>query len=196
VAAIKMLTDRDIRVEPTYIITRDNFSDRHNVIQMMNAMNVEYTATPVIFNRVNGDSLPLKYRINSEEMEQVMIENIYHPVNNRCNAARARFRVNAIGKVYPCEFIRYEVGDLRKSTFTEILNSKELSQIRDMDFNHIDACKDCAMIANCPNCAGLAYLETGKLGTVSKESCRLASIYYGLLDQGRIKIDNKKSKVE
>lgn len=92
-----------------------------------------------------------------------------------CRAGQQAVSINPQGKVWPCNALPIECGDLRAQSFAEIWSgSRELDQVRDLRWARIAECNACRLRSYCQRCHGMALLEQGEVRGPSLEACRHA----------------------
>ncbi|HWN68824.1 MAG TPA: radical SAM protein, partial [Haliangium sp.] len=92
-----------------------------------------------------------------------------------CRAGQQAVSINPQGKVWPCNALPIECGDLRAQSFAEIWGgSRPLDEVRTLRWAEIAECNACRLRAYCQRCHGMALLEQGELRGPSLEACRHA----------------------
>ena len=92
-----------------------------------------------------------------------------------CRAGQQAVSINPQGKVWPCNALPIECGDLRAQSFAEIWSgSQQLDEVRQLRWAAIAECNVCTLRAYCQRCHGMALLEQGALRGPSLEACRHA----------------------
>jgi radical SAM protein with 4Fe4S-binding SPASM domain len=105
-----------------------------------------------------------------------------------CRAGQQAVSINPQGKVWPCNALPIECGDLRVQSFAEIWSgSRPLDQVRQLRWAEIADCNVCGLRSYCQRCHGMALLEQGALRGPSLEACRHAvAVRDSLRDRGLI----------
>lgn len=92
-----------------------------------------------------------------------------------CRAGQQAVSINPQGKVWPCNALPIECGDLRVQPFAEIWSgSRPLDEVRQLRWAEIAECNACGLRSYCQRCHGMALLEQGALRGPSLEACRHA----------------------
>jgi radical SAM protein with 4Fe4S-binding SPASM domain len=92
-----------------------------------------------------------------------------------CRAGQQAVSINPQGKVWPCNALPIECGDLRAQSFADIWGgSRPLDEVRQLRWAEIAECNVCRLRAYCQRCHGMALLEQGALRGPSLEACRHA----------------------
>jgi radical SAM protein with 4Fe4S-binding SPASM domain len=92
-----------------------------------------------------------------------------------CRAGQQAVSINPQGKVWPCNALPIECGDLRAQSFAEIWGgSRPLDEVRKLRWAEIAECNVCRLRSYCQRCHGMALLEQGALRGPSLEACRHA----------------------
>jgi len=91
-----------------------------------------------------------------------------------CNAGRQACCISPEGKVYPCVALRWECGDLREKTLSDIWNhSPVLAVLRGYAEEDFEQCRRCRWKRVCEFCPGMGYGEHGNMLVPSAELCRI-----------------------
>ncbi len=101
------------------------------------------------------------------EKPMVMFDPAFGPLPpdyqfHECVAGVQTMYVASTGAVYPCTSLispRFEVGNIRNRTLTEIWNHPKMTEVANFDCSTIHGkCSDCDHISNCHGgCRGIAY---------------------------------------
>lgn len=92
-----------------------------------------------------------------------------------CRAGQQAVSINPQGKVWPCNALPIECGDLRAQSFADVWGgSRPLDEVRQLRWAEIAECNVCRLRAYCQRCHGMALLEQGALRGPSLEACRHA----------------------
>ena len=135
--------------------------------------NFTYKASPVIFEKNDGDKTPVKLRVDKEKLKIVLKEldtsdrvgkmKLYkyeHP----CAALFYTISIDANGDVYPCNSVQYKVGNVYENTLYEIWHrSEELKYIQSIKNSDLKECINCQYKEFCDRCPGMALKEGGDL---------------------------------
>ena len=90
-----------------------------------------------------------------------------------CGAGRTAFCVNPYGDLYPCVAWPQVVGNVLEEDFMQLWQgSAMLAELRETGFNLSEECVTCQILADCPLCPALSFLEEGDPGATSRERCR------------------------
>lgn len=195
VQAIEILKETGIKVEIAFPMMRHNFKERYAVKQLAESMDCVISPSPIITARNDGSKDTHSLRLTNGQMVQFLEDKdfsglyagrkpfqdhqFYLGISNLLEATPcySGFNTCAItpsGKVLPCNQLLYEVGDLRKTEFSEIwYNSSGLRYLRGLKIKDIKKCSVCENLTYCARCPGLAFLEGGDLLGRSPENCRI-----------------------
>ena len=181
IRGIKLLVARGVRTSMKVVAMNFNFPEMNRMRQLAERLGVEVNFSALVYPRINTSLEPLRYRVDDEQLKQLMLDGLYLPSPDPCGAGRNKCVISPTGEVYPCEFARIHVGDLKNQTFAEIWRSDELQKIRDQKmFECPDTCLNCPFRKNCPRCPAMAYLEDGNIVGKSSEACRIARLYFSI----------------
>jgi radical SAM protein with 4Fe4S-binding SPASM domain len=204
-AAAKRLIERDVSVLLKAPVMQSNLDDLADLANLARNLGAEWTFDPKLRSMENGEQEPILMRMNQAELRRFYRDEIgeflseaykdvgeglaARPLNQTpCRAGQQACAINPRGKVWPCNSLPIEVGDLRKEPFKQIWSgSDELDDIRDMRWARIDECRVCELRPYCQRCHAMAYLEHGKLKGPSLEACRHAvTVRDTLKEQGLV----------
>ncbi|GAB6116871.1 hypothetical protein JCM16816_04680 [Thermoanaerobacter brockii subsp. lactiethylicus] len=161
------------------VLNTENVNEIYLLKDFLEQLNIEHEVSPLIFPTLYGDPSPTNYRLNEQQLKQV-IKNLNIKIGgNICTAGVSRFRITPDGDVNPCEMLRHiSFGNINKVKFQDILISEKRERWIKVVKNKIinEKCGECNLKRFCINCMGLSYLETGKLDSVSQFACLLARV--------------------
>lgn len=199
VAGIRLLRGAGVKVEVAFPLMNQNFNERFLVKQLAESMGCAISPSHIITARNNGSTDTFSLRINDKQLREFLEDRefsnlyagrkpfqdhqFYFGFSDIMNAAPCYSGFNSCaispsGKVYPCNQLLHEVGDLNHQTFSEIWHySIQLQQLRNLKIRDLTKCSSCSMISECARCPGLALLEGGQLLEPSPENCRVTTIY-------------------
>ena len=198
IQAIHALKSTDVKVELAYPMMRQNFQERYQVWEMAKSLGCVISPSPIITARNSGSTDTHDLRLTDEEFRQFYADQelsalysgrkpfsthmLYFGFTDLLEAAPcySGFNTCAIspeGKVYPCNQLLYEVGDLTQNTFDEIWHGESLQKLRKYKVRDLTKCSTCPQLSTCARCPGLALLEGGDLLGPSPENCRQTHIY-------------------
>ncbi len=198
IRGISLLKDAGIKVEIAFPIMNKNFHERYMVRNLVTSMDCLISPSHMITARNNGSRDTFSLRLNDRQLTQFLEDKelsgfyagrkpfqdheFYFNFSNIFEAAPCYSGFNScaitpLGKVLPCNQLLYEVGDLKKQSFSEIWhNSPQLKRLRRLTLRDLEKCADCELLYSCARCPGLAFLEGGDLLGPSPENCRVAKI--------------------
>ena len=142
-------------------------------------------ASPYLFCRTDCNKDPIELRMDSNELKKVMpvVDEIigFSPQKRNaddymCPTLQHSFGISANGKVFPCNAMFYEVGDIRVNRLGEIWLSEKLSKVKQLRFKDLTKCSGCAISNYCVRCAGIALGETGNMLNDFPFACKVAQI--------------------
>jgi radical SAM protein with 4Fe4S-binding SPASM domain len=205
-SAVKILRDRNVNLLIGGVLMRQNVNDYSKVYEFAQSMGASFQGDPRVTSRNNGDSFPLRFRIDEEDLFRVWKDPLFsaQPRNEReefhpphsphsnddwgdilCGAAHALFYISPYGDVYPCVQFPAFCGNLRNEFFEKIwYHSPQMLEVRSTMPSQLPICSKCNLVEHCRTCPGLAYIEEGDFRTLSKTACREARIISDL-NKGR-----------
>lgn len=149
---------------------------------------------PMIYPRLNGDTVPCDYRLSMEELLEIKksdpeIWDEYQrglkagfPDLNRdknflyhCNAWMNQFFINPYGRLKFCVFSDKFSVDLKNQSFKEGFYNV-FPQLLKEKFKTDSKCRDCSLRSICYHCPARAHLETGDEEAPVPYFCELARV--------------------
>ncbi len=183
-SAIHHLIKFKMNVHIKTIVMKQNINELRAIQEYADFVGAKFLPDPVINPKANNDKLPLKYRLETQDIIKFYKQNFsnldfFHRDLNEtiCSSGKIVTLISPFGDVYPCVRIQQKAGNLRQQPFREIWsNSLVLKHIRELTLTKLKHCATCDDMDYCSPCPGLALMEHGSLYEPAKESCRHASI--------------------
>jgi AdoMet-dependent heme synthase len=198
IKGIELLRESGIKVEIAFPLMNKNFHDRYLVKDFAKSMNCLISPSHMITARNDGSKDTFSLRLNDNQLREFLkdkeLSGLYagrKPFQDHefyfgfsdifeaapCYSGFNSCAITPSGKVLPCNQLLYEVGDLKKQTFSEIWhNSSQLKYLRRLTLRNLKECASCKLLYSCARCPGLAFLEGGNLLGPSPENCRVAKV--------------------
>lgn len=193
VAAARKCVALGIVVKIKSNVTHDNRNRLSELIELVKSIGAKLELTLSITPKNDGSLEPTQFRLDGEDeyVEALRIINKYmikeehvdnetrekiEPDDNRrlCWAGVHGISINPYGKVFACNALLIECGDVRKQSIKEIWkNSEELKRIRQYRLNDLSECKNCSEKKYCAFCMGNALNETGSPVKKYLEACNI-----------------------
>lgn len=199
---IDFLTKAGIKVEIAFPLMGINFHERHLVKNLAKSLGCLISPSHIITARNDGRQDTFRLRLSDKQLRLFLEDKelsalyagrkpfqdhqFYFGFSDLIDAAPCYSGFNSCaitpsGRVLPCNQFLYEVGDLKKSSFSEIWhNSPQLQYLRDLTIGKLIQCSKCQLLDSCARCPGLALLEGGNLLGPSPENCRITTINHSL----------------
>ena len=192
--AAERLLKRGVAVILKSPLTSENVDDIDSLAALAEDLGAEWTFDPKLRAMENGDKKPLSLRANQRDLKSFYGDKVGQsiakvfkgfekgkeakPLHAKpCGVGQKACAITPKGKVWPCNSLPIEVGDLRKQRFAEIwTQSKSLEEIRDLRWADISECNKCKLREFCQRCHAMASLEHGKMKGPSLEACRHAVV--------------------
>jgi radical SAM protein with 4Fe4S-binding SPASM domain len=198
IKGIELLKEAGIKVEIAFPLMNKNFHERHLVKDFAKSIGCLISPSHMITARNNGLKDTFFLRLDDEQLADFLRDKelsgsyagrkpfqdheFYFGFSDLLEAAPCYSGFNSCaitpsGKVLPCNQLLYEVGDLRKNTFSEIWHSSlQLKYLRSLNLRDLKECANCKLLLSCARCPGLTFLEGGNLLGPSPENCRVATV--------------------
>jgi len=169
---------------------KQNVREYRKVCTLATSMGASYAFDPIITARDNGDCGTLKYRIDQDDLREILHDPIFQDKGTiergdspaclpsegsdevLCSAGHFICFISPSGDVTPCVQLPISCGNIRESDFDWIWHhSPEMIRIRQLRAKDVRGCNDCPHLPWCARCPGLAYLEDGDLLGPSSAAC-------------------------
>lgn len=169
---LELLKKYGIKVLIKTPLMEDNRFAYKDIIKYCDKNQFEFLPGTIIFAKSDGNKETHSLRINEKDFEKVMRDlDILIPqrpfleiYNEPCAALKYSIAIDCQGKVYPCNSLYYEVGDLKESNILDIWrNSKKLEYIKSIKKQDLEKCESCNLKKYCSRCPGLTFLEDKSL---------------------------------
>ncbi|MBS5824331.1 MAG: radical SAM protein [Clostridium argentinense] len=187
---IMLIKKYGLPLEIKTVIMKQNYNSHKELQTFCDNNGFQYSATPTVSSKNNGDNFPQKFRLSQEQLEKVFlsIDNINN-INSRrlsqndyvCNTIRSSLFIGHNGDVYPCNTFNIPVGNIYKTSIGEIWNDSDtLSNIRNIRWSDLKECVGCSNMKYCYKCPGISLLEDGSVLSKSSLACAHANIRHKL----------------
>jgi AdoMet-dependent heme synthase len=185
--ALRMLTERGVRVALKSVIMKPNFDEYGDLIEFARALGARYVFDPTVFPRDDGGKEPLALRLDDEQLEAVFSDPRFYPRNTGrpagerdcrgpvCDLNFVSLGVSPEGDVFPCLQLRQPAGNILEMKMSDLKTSFN-TNIKHNTTNLSNICYNCKLQSNCTRCPGLALLEDGDVLGKSSWACRMALI--------------------
>lgn len=181
---LAMLKEAQVKIRVKTPVMKKNAHDFMNIKVYCAANGFEYRASPLIFSKTNGDKTPQNFRLQENELAQIMqqIDSIsrsehLHINEVPCAALFYSFAIDCKGDVYPCNSFFYKVGNIYQNTLKYIwYESEEMKLVRSIRNTDLKSCTDCDYKLYCDRCPGMVYMENKDLYSCDKFAQALARI--------------------
>jgi radical SAM protein with 4Fe4S-binding SPASM domain len=188
--AIRLLKAQGLKVSITNILMQRNFSDAKAVQLLAQELGATFVIDPTVTPKLNGDRSIVSLGISGNNLKEVFhaeefvgnVAEFCAPVSavddsvldsSGCSAGTTLCYISPFGDVHPCVQFPLPCGNLRKQNFREIWReSAALAQLRSIQVRDLPACSQCAHVAYCTRCPGLAYMEGDMRGPSSADCAK------------------------
>lgn len=185
---IILIKKYNIPLEIKTILMKSNYDSYKNLRLFCKENGFKYLATTNIFPKRNGDFSNSKLLIDNEKLREILPEiDVIRKFKKRnrksedyiCNSIRNSIAIDCFGKVYPCNLMQIEVGNIFEESLKYIWNnSKELKRIKEMKWKDLYKCNSCNKKEFCNRCSGIALAESGSLLDKTNLECDIAGLRY------------------
>lgn len=187
---IMLIKKYNIPLEIKTIIMKENYNSYKQLKDFCSKNGFEYSATPIITAKHNGDKSPLKLRLSENQLEEVFLStDDMNKINKRhiskddyaCNTIRYSLSIGANGNIYPCNTFITPIGNVYEDNLKNIWNtSTQLFRIKSLKWKDLSICSSCNKIDYCYRCPGISLLEDNNILSKSSLACQHANIRHKL----------------
>lgn len=173
--AIKYLRKNNIRVIIGFTLLSHNAEELLNAEKFCRELGAEHQIEMKIFPTQNNSLEPLEYAASEEDLKSFIKAGKVSPITKTiCLAGQTKMKINPAGDVFPCEYWRTPVGNIRNHSLEELWNSEEMKKTVDWLKNYkAPKCEKCELINNCFVCP--AYIDQNA-GEFSNQFCKWAKM--------------------
>ncbi|MCX7642064.1 MAG: radical SAM protein [Elusimicrobiales bacterium] len=166
-------------------ITNLNFNDLWWIKEFAKKNDFIVRFDPIITPSNNGVKKNEEFQIDCKKFGKIIKEKIVQiEVNENfknidffpCGAGRNLCAISSNGEVFPCLTFPYPLGNLKRSSFSDIWNSKLLENLRKNLLFKPDKCKFCNMINICGWCPGISYVYSSNFNFVYDLACLTSKV--------------------
>lgn len=186
--ALRLLNEAGIKTKLKCLVMKKNAGEITQIQKLAEKLgaiaNFDLTVTP----QNNGNRNPVEFSVEEKDLIKVYSsqKNIQKFIKEKiastekaklslCHAGKDLYSISPEGDVFPCIQWPFTLGNLRRQSLKQILNSKEANWIRQLTLVDIPGCFNCKMIEYCRICPGLNMIEKGDYAKSSNISCREAA---------------------
>lgn len=168
---ILKMKSKGIKMSASIILMKENQDELEKIKEYLSSRGVNYTGYDVIRNVFGGvqskhaptniNVVNAKYFVKPRFNADFNVYKRNHFVNS-CWFGKLVIQEN--GNVLPCVFHRsVSIGNIRKNSIKEVINSKEIKKFWHFDFGKIDECNVCEYRYACKDCRPIAFAVSGNI---------------------------------
>jgi MoaA/NifB/PqqE/SkfB family radical SAM enzyme len=166
--AVKMLRDRKVNLIIGGVLMKQNVNDYPKVYEFAQGMGATFQGDPRVTSRNNGDSSPLRFQINEDDLLRVWTDPLFSSQSSKepeefhfphsphsnenwgeflCGATHTSSYISPHGDVYPCVQFPALCGNLRNELFEKIwYHSPEMLEVRSTMPSQLPVCSKCSLV--------------------------------------------------
>jgi len=186
---IKKVKNAGLPLKIKTLLSKNNFHEKDKLQSLVESLGGEFSPSYEICSRLNGDTSPLQYRLEPEdilEIPEYQLEERCHKSKTqiqgkiakpnrffRCVAGNWQWFINPFGRMQICNFLVNPSYDLLKGSLSE---GKEVLSgfVRNQGFKSGSKCKYCRLWLFCQSCPAKAKIEVGNEEAPIPYYCQLA----------------------
>lgn len=175
--ALKLFNKYNIPFNVGGFLSKDNYFELEKMLNMTkkicNEENLIHFYTGAM-PKVNFNIKPLDYELSQENKEKLFSNRAFEKHMNKadikmknihCLPGLSSVNISPYGDVYPCGWLRFPCGNIKKRSFTKIWqDSKILSTLRALLLEKPSICKKCKIgYSYCQYCPAYVFLRKYKI---------------------------------
>lgn len=155
------------------ILLSDNYHEYDELKEYCDRNGFRYLATASVYPCTNGDMKPLTLSVTELQLREIIKDidgyrdfkqNKFEQNEHICHSIHFSLSIDCNGRVYPCNNMSFEIGDIFEESLETIWNeSKRLKYARSLRCSDLTHCGKCTYKDYCYRCAGVALAESGDL---------------------------------
>ncbi|MFC1548580.1 radical SAM/SPASM domain-containing protein [Candidatus Omnitrophota bacterium] len=180
--ALKALKEEGISMAVKTPVMKGNAAEVEDIRIMVESMDINHIASPLIFTKDDGNTAPLCHRPDDGQLKDFFLLREVKSLTDcnagySCHFGRCTFAIKADGDVNPCVSVPFSLGNVKESSLKKIWQeNSDLELIRKTGAEPLSECSDCDLAGWCFRCEGISFTEEGRLFARSDELCRMARI--------------------
>ena len=180
--ALKALKEEGISMAVKTPVMKGNAAEVEDIRIMVESMDINHIASPLIFTKDDGNTAPLCHRPDDGQLKDFFLLREVKSLTDcnagySCHFGRCTFAIKADGDVNPCVSVPFSLGNVKESSLKKIWQeNNDLELIRKTGAEPLSECSDCDLAGWCFRCEGISFTEEGRLFARSDELCRMARI--------------------
>lgn len=182
VRAIQLLRQGDVKVQINTVAMRQNLEEYPALESFCEELGLELNAEINLSATTKGSLGPTYFRLDDTGLKKYLQwekQRGKKPVGlvETCNAGLSIVSISPQGKVFPCNILRLEAGDLRQEEFAAIWGaSPALLGLRGLKMEDFQECSGCQLLDTCFRCPGQALIEECNMLVPNREICRISKL--------------------
>ena len=182
---IKKLKAKGVKIIINHLLLSINIENTVDMIVLSKILGVYVSFSYELLPRF-GYKKYSKYAIKEEDIkiiESLKKSNKKFKLDNKHNLKKKKicrflskiFAINSEGFIIPEVLFPMKIGDLKKESIHNILNSKKYNDLKKYSLSDINKkCKSCKLLNFCTLCPAARYIFTGNYKNCSKETLKKA----------------------
>jgi AdoMet-dependent heme synthase len=182
VRAIQLLRQHGVKVQINFVTMRQNLEEYHSMDDFCQELGLEFNTQISLSATTKGSLRPTYFRLDDPGLKKYLQwekQRGKNPVglNDTCNAGLSMVSISPEGKVFPCNILRQEAGDLRQQEFAAIRGASPVMQwLRGLKMEDFQECSGCHLLDTCFRCPGQAVIEGYSMLVPNREICRISKM--------------------
>ncbi len=186
-SVIELLKRTTMRIEVKTVVMEKNKNDYLEIERYCTDNGIEFLATEGLFPMFDGSVEPrnLAMEYNSlknhiKSIDCIRFKSLYKEKkydNSRiCCELHYSLFIDSKGDIYPCNLWFKKIGNIRRSSISDIWNCEFLMKIRNLTWKDLEECSKCNKKDYCVRCTGIVEATTGSIYKKDIFSCRTAGL--------------------
>ncbi len=189
ISNLKKISEAGLPLKIKTLLSKNNFQEKDKLRSLVESFGCEFRPSYGIYARLNGDTLPLRYRLKPEDIAGISEQELEKCCNRnriqiqsktnkpnpyfRCGVGNWQWFIDPLGRLNICNFLRTPSYDLLRGSLSE---GKEVLSgfVNNQRFRAISKCKNCQLWLFCQSCPAKARIEAGNKEAPIPYYCQLA----------------------
>lgn len=170
---IKIIKENGIQCRVNYTLMKKNIGEVEEFVEMMKRIGVSYYIESNVVQTREGSTHTQDMRISREEYKSSLRKGLLEmPIDFICKSGGNRMRIDALGEVYPCEYVSFSFGNIKKEKFEDIWYGKEMKKFRKARDGYLPKeCEKCDVKDSCGRCPAFIWKKGEYINTKTQDMC-------------------------
>jgi AdoMet-dependent heme synthase len=189
VKAAKLLRQHGVKVQINFVAMKQNLGEYFLIDDFCQELGLECNTQINLFATTKGSLRPTYLRLDDSGLRKYLQWEKQHGkktlgLDDTCNAGLSMVSISPQGKVFPCNILRLEAGDIRQQEFAAIWDGSPVLQwLRRLKIEDFQECSGCHLLDTCFRCPGQAVIEGYSMLVPNREICRISKMRHEVANE-------------